>query len=369
MIDFELTEEQQMIRDTVGAFARDEIRPAARPADESGDIPAPLVAKIADLGLVRGAIPESHGGDGGERSAVTGAIVAEELAYGDLAIAIHCLAPRLLAYPVLEMGTEAQKSRVLKRMTAQGFVAATGAVMEPRWDFDLTDLKTTARRDGANWILSGVKSGVPIAAACESILVYAKSGAGNGFTGVGAFIVPRIAAGVTLGEREQNMGLKGLATYEVHLKDVKLDADAHLGGDTGINYSRLMSESRVGFGAMAVGVMRAAFEYARDYAKERKAFGVPIATKQAIAFMIADMAIEIDAARLLLWEAASRLDKGADALEESYLAKNYAAASALRVADNAVQALGGHGYIREHPVEMWFRNARGFSALDGIATV
>ncbi|MFZ1888662.1 MAG: acyl-CoA dehydrogenase family protein [Candidatus Binataceae bacterium] len=369
MIDFELTEEQQMIRDLVGAFAREEIRPAARPADESGTIPPDLIAKIAELGLVRGAIPENYGGDGGERSAVTGAIVAEELGYGDLAIAIHSLAPRLLAYPVLEMGTEAQKARILRPLAASEFVAATAAVMEPRWDFGLTDLQTTAKRDGANWILSGAKCGVPIAAESETILVYAKSGAGEGFAGVEAFLLPRTAAGVSVGEREQSMGLKALATYELQFKDVKLTAEARVGGDNGINYSRLMSESRVGFGAMAVGVMRAAFEYARDYAKERKAFGVPIATKQAIAFMIADMAIEIDAARLLLWEAAAHLDKGADALEESYLAKNYAAASVLRVADNAVQALGGHGYIREHPVEMWFRNARGFSALDGVATV
>lgn len=369
MIDFELTEEQQMIRDTVGAFASEEIRPAARPADESGDIPDALIAKIAELGLVRGALPESVGGGGGECSAVTGAIVAEELAYGDLAIAIHCLAPRLLAYPILEMGTDAQRARILKPLAASGFVAATAALMEPRWDFGLTDLQTSAKRNGANWIVSGAKCGVPLAAESETILVYAKSGAGEGFTGVEAFIVPRTSAGVTLGGREKSMGLKALATYEVQLKDVKLGADARVGGDKGINYSRLMSESRVGLGAMAVGVMRAAFEYTRDYAKERKAFGVPIATKQAIAFMIADMAIEIDAARLLIWEAAAKLDKGADALEESYLAKNYAAASALRVADNAVQALGGHGYIREHPVEMWFRNARGFSALDGVATV
>ena len=282
---------------------------------------------------------------------MTGAIVAEELGYGDLAIAIHSLAPRLLAYPVLEMGTDAQKARVLKPLAASGFVAATAALMEPRWDFGLTDLQTTAKRDGANWILSGQKCGVPIAAGSETILVYAKSSAGEGFAGVEAFIMPRAAAGVSVGEREQSMGLKALATYELQLKEVKLGADARVGGDQGINYSRLMSESRVGLAAMAVGVVRAAFEYARDYAKERKAFGVPIATKQAIAFMLADMAIEIDAARLLMWEAAAQLDKGADATRGKLSrASNYAAAGALTVADNAVQALGGHGYIREHPV-------------------
>lgn len=369
MIDFELTEEQQMIRDTISGFARDEIRPAARPADESGTIPPGLIGKIWELGLVRGAIPEAHGGDGGERSAVTGAVVAEELSYGDLAIAVHALAPRLLAYPILEMGTAAQKSEYLKRFTGRDFAPATAALVEPRWDFDPTAMDAAARRDGTGWILSGAKCMTPIAADADAILVFAKSGAGEGFAGVDAFIVARGAAGLKIGEREKNMGLKGLATYEFTLENCKLGAEARLGGDKGINFSRLMSESRVAISAMAVGVMRAALDYARDYAKERKAFGVPIATKQAVAFMLADMAIEIDAARLLVWEAASRLDKGEDALAESYLAKNYAAQSALRVTDNAVQALGGHGYIREHPVEMWLRNARGFAALDGIATV
>ena len=145
--------------------------------------------------------------------------------------------------------------------------------------------------------------------------------------------------------------------------------EARLGGEGGINFARLLSESRVALAAMAVGVARAAFEYARDYAKERKAFGAPIATKQAIAFMLAEMAIEIDAARLLVWEAAWHLDNGEDAIKESYQARNYAAQTCLMVADNAVQMLGGHGYIREHPVELWLRNARGFAILDGLATV
>ena len=183
------------------------------------------------------------------------------------------------------------------------------------------------------------------------------------------FIVPRVRSVLKVSEREKNMGLKPLATYELELKDCRVGADARLGGDNGIDFSRLMSESRVAYSALAVGMMNAAFEYARDYAKERKAFGVPIATKQAIAFILADMAIEIDAARLLVWEAASHLDKTGDALKESYLAKNYIAASALKVTDNAVQVLGGHGYIREHPVEMWLRNARGIATIDGIATV
>lgn len=369
MIDFQLTEEQQMIRDTIAGFARDEVRPLAREADESSALPPALVEKIWELGLVRGAIPEQFGGDGGERSAVTGVIAAEELGYGDLSVALHSLAPRLFAYPILEMGTEAQKASYLKNFTGPKFAPATAAVMEPRWDFDLTELAATARRDGASFVLNGTKCFVPLAAESEAILVYARNGEGAGFAGVDAFIVPRGNTGLKVGEREKNMGIRGLATYEVSLENCKVPADARVGGDKGIDFSRLMSETRVAFAATAVGMMRSAFEYARDYAKERKAFGVPIATKQAIAFMLADMAIEIDAARLLVWEAASLIDKGRDALRESYLVKNYVAASALRVTDNSVQVLGGHGYIREHPVEMWLRNARAMSALDGIATV
>jgi alkylation response protein AidB-like acyl-CoA dehydrogenase len=369
MIDFELSEEQQMIRDAVGGFAREEIRAAARPADESGTIPPDLITKAWQFGLVSGALPEQFGGGGDARSAVTGAIVAEELAFGDFAIALYALAPRLFAFPILEIGTDEQRAKYLKRFCGADFVAATAAVMEPRFDFDLTAMQTLAKRDGSGFILNGAKCIVPLADESENILVYAATDTSKGFAGVDAFILSRSQPGLTISEREKNMGLKALATYELTLKDCRVEADARVGGDKGINFSRLMSESRVAFAAMGVGVSNAAYEYARDYAKERKAFGVPIATKQAIAFILADMAIEIDASRLLIWEAAAILDKGGDALKESYLAKNYVAASALKITDNAVQVLGGHGYIREHPVEMWLRNARGIAAIDGIATV
>src|SRR5579871_3323919 len=182
------------------------------------------------------------------------------------------------------------------------------------------------------------------------------------------FPAPAHEHGLSVGERERNMGLKGLATYEVALDGCRVGAEARLGGG-GADFARALDQSRIALAAMGVGVAHAAFDYARDYAKERKAFGVPIATKQAVAFMLADMAIEIDAARLLVWEAAWRLDRGEDARKESYLARNYVAAIALKVTDNAVQVLGGHGYIREHPVEMWLRNARGLSTFEGLATV
>jgi alkylation response protein AidB-like acyl-CoA dehydrogenase len=369
MIGFDLNEEQKMIRETVAAFALDEIRPAARPADESGAIPAQLIRKSLELGLVRGAIPEQWGGYGDARSAVTGTILAEELAFGDLAIALHMLGPRLLAFPLISSGTDQQRTRYLTPLATDDFYVATSAVMEPRYDFDPAAMATTARRDGDGFVLDGTKCFVPLAAEATAVLVYAASSPENGFAGVDGFIVPRDASGLAILEREQNMGIKGLATFELTLKDCRVGSDARLGGEKGINFVRILSESRVAMAAMAVGVARAAYEYARAYAKERRAFGVPIATKQAIAFMLAEMAIEVDAARLLVWEAASRLDKGEDGLKESYQARNYAAQAALTITDNAVQVLGGHGYIREHPVEMWLRNARGFAVLEGLAIV
>ncbi len=366
MVSFELSEEQRMIRDTVGSFSRQEIRPAARPADESGAIPAELIEKAWQLGLVQGPIPERLGGNGDIRSAITGAIIAEELAYGDLSIAIHALAPRLLAFPVLEMGSDEQRERYLKQLTGPRFVAATAALMEPRWDFDPGALGTVSRLHGNSFVLDGKKCTVPLAAASETILVWA---ANANYDSVDGFLVARDTPGVRIGEREKNMGLKGLETYELELERCHVGAEERLGGEGGTDFRRVISESRVAMAAMAVGVGRSAFEYARAYARERKAFGVPIATKQAVAFMLADMAIEVDAARLLAWEAAWHLDHGEDGYKESYLARNYVASSVLKIADNALQILGGHGYIREHPVEMWLRNARGFAALEGLATV
>jgi acyl-CoA dehydrogenase len=362
MVSFQPSEEQQLIRDTVANFAREQIRPQAREADETGTIPADLVAQGWELGLVQSAIPEAHGGAGDVRSMLTGALIAEELAWGDLSIALHLLAPRLVAYPVLAMGTAEQQARVLPTYTGPQFRAGAAALMEPRIDFDPNALHTTARRDNGVYVVNGAKCYVPLAADAEHVLVYARDGA----AGVSGFLVEKGTAGLTVAEREKNMGLKALATHEVVLDDCRIPAANRLGGEAGCDFATLMNDSRVGLAAMAVGVARAAFEYARDYAKDRRAFGVAIAQKQAIAFMLAEMAIEIDATRLLTWEAAWKLDRGEEATREAYLAKNYAANMVLKVTDNAVQILGGHGYIREHPVEMWLRNGRGFATFDGL---
>ncbi len=368
MYSFEPTEEQQSIIDTVRDFAKAEMRPKSMEADEKDALPDGFLQKSWDLGLAVAAIPEAYGGSGIERSAVTGSLLAEELGYGDVAMGLATLVPALVAYPIVDYGTEEQKKKYLPLFTGSAFPKATAAVVEPSMDFDPTALTTTATKKGSGYVLSGKKCLVPLGSSAELFLVYASEG-GTGFDHVQAFLVPRGAKGLTVGEKEKNMGIKALDTVHLTLDNVEVPADAKLGGDKGINFEKIMSYSRVALSSLAIGVSRAALEHSTTYAKERTAFGEPIGQRQAVAFMIADMALEIDAMRVLVWEAAWHLDKGGPSTQETYLAKMYSDKNALKVTDNAVQVMGGHGYIRENPVEGWLRHARGFYTLDGVALV
>ncbi|MCP4535919.1 MAG: acyl-CoA dehydrogenase [Chloroflexi bacterium] len=364
MISFSMTEEQKMIVDAVSRFATREMREAARECDETGDIPKKLIDTAWELGIVASHIPEAYEGFGDAHSALTGALVAEALAYGDLSIAMHAMAPGLLALSILEGGTEEQKKEYLPLFCGAAFEPATAALIEPRYDFDPNELATAATLDGDEYVLNGQKCYVPLAADANRLLVWATE---DGVTQ--GFIVPQGTQGLEIGEREKNMGIKALATYELTLNDCRVPKANKLGGEAGCDFGRILNYSRVALAALAVGMANAAYEYAREYAKEREAFGEPIASRQAIAFMLVDMAIEVDATRLMAWEAAWKLDRGEDATKECYLAKSYADDMVLTVTDQALQVLGGHGYIREHPVELWLRNGRGFVTFDGMAMV
>jgi len=363
MISFEMTEEQKMIVEAVSKFAVEEMREAARECDEAGQVPRELVDTAWEFELIASHVPEEYDGFG-EHSALTGVLVTEDLAYGDLSIAMHALAPGLVAFPILEAGTDEQKAEYLPLFCDEAFKPATAALIEPRYDFDPNELATTATLEGDEYVLNGQKCYVPLAADADLLLVWA---AENGATQ--GFIVPKGTPGLEIGEREKNMGVKALATYELALSDCRVPRANKLGGEAGCDFNRILNHSRVALAAMAVGVAKAAYEYARDYAKERHAFGEPIASRQAIAFMLAEMAIEVDATRLMAWEAAWKLDRGEDATKECYLAKTYADDMVLTVTDRAVQVLGGYGYIRDYPVEMWLRNGRGFVTFDGMAMV
>jgi alkylation response protein AidB-like acyl-CoA dehydrogenase len=366
MISFGMTAEQEMIIHALSRFAIKEMREAARECDETGQIPKELIDTAWEFGLISSHIPGEYGGFG-EHSALTGVLVAEALASGDLSIAMHAMTPGLVAFPVLEGGTDEQKAEYLPLFCGTAFEPATAALIEPRYDFDANELATTATLDGAEYILNGQKCYVPLAADADWLLVWAAEEGTHGATQ--GFIISKGTPGLEIGEREKNMGIKALATYELVLNNCRVPKTNKLGGKVGCDFNRILNHSRVALAAMAVGVAKAAYEYAREYAKEREAFGEPIASRQAIAFMLAEMAIEVDATRLMAWEAAWSLDRGKDSTKECYLAKSYADDMVLTVTDRAVQVLGGHGYIREHPVEMWLRNGRGFATFDGMAMV
>jgi alkylation response protein AidB-like acyl-CoA dehydrogenase len=362
MIDFEPSEEQQLIVDTVRQFAANEIRKEARDADERFALPPDVLRQAHELGLTSNALPEAYGG-GGARSAVTAALIAEELAYGDLAIALGILSPTLIALPVADFGTEEQKKARIPRFTGDAYRPGSLALVEPSFRSDAFRPATTARRDGDGFVLEGAKCLVPWQDGLEEVLVVASD------AGVPqAFFVPVKAPGLGV-VREKNLGLQALPTAELALTGVRVPASAKLGGEAGADVRAIVNRGRVALAAAAVGVARASFELARDYAKERQTFGAPIATRQSIAFKLADMAIEIDGARLLAWEAAWRLDQGLDATREAALARHQAQRVALEVTDGAVQVFGGHGYTREYLPEMHLRNARGFATFEALSLV
>ncbi len=362
MIDFQPSEEQQLVADTVRQFAANEVRPLARESSESRSLPTATLERAHELGLVANAIDEAHGG-GGERSAVTAVLIAEELAFGDLAIALGILSPSLIALPVCDHGTESQRAAYLPRFAGPQFVPGSLAVVEPSFRSDPMTPETRARWTGDEYVLDGRKCFVPWQDGGDEVLVLALED-----DVPQAFFVEREAHGLQA-EPERNLGVDGIPTVELTFAGVRVAASAKLGGEAGANVRDLVDRGRVGLAAMGVGVANAAFEIARDYAKEREAFGAPIATKQAIAFKLADMAIEIDGARLLVWEAAWRLDQGESATREATLAYQQVGRIALEVADGAVQVLGGHGYIRDYLPELHLRNARSFASFEAMTLV
>ena len=373
MIGFDPSEEQSLVVETVRQFVENEVRPHSRDCDEARSLSKEVLSKAHELGLVANSLPEAHGG-GGARSAVTSCLIIEELAWGDLSLAIGILSPSLLAFPVIDFGTATQQAEILPALCSDSFEPGSLALVEPRFRYDALAPETTARRDGNDYVIDGVKCLVPWLDGTGPLLVVASE---PGSHSPQAFLVPRGARGVTA-TPEANLGLAGLPTVELALERVRVPASARLGGDAGAEIGRVLDRGRVAMAAAGVGMARASFELARDYAKEREAFGAPIATKQAIAFKLADMAIEIDAARLLTWEAAFALDSLSkpgtseeldEATRKARLAFDKARRTALQAADGAVQILGGHGYIRDYLPEMHLRNLAGLASFEGLALV
>jgi alkylation response protein AidB-like acyl-CoA dehydrogenase len=365
MLSFTPTEEQQMLINTVRRYAENDLQPGAHERDELSSTPHELILKGWEIGLLPASIPEEWGGFG-DYSAVSNVLALEELAFGDLSAAIKLLVPSLFAYPVLWGGTDEQKARFLPLFCEEKPYPATAALIEPSVLFDPLNMKTTVTREDDCYIINGTKAYVPLADGAQWIIVYAQDTESGQIDG---YLVEAGAVdGVEITAREKLMGLRALDSHRLNFSNVRVDAANKLGTEP--VFQQILDHSQVGLAALAVGVARASHEYALAYAKDRVQFGKPIATKQAIAFLLAECRIEIDAARLLAWEAAWQMDNGNPAEEitrAAYLARHYADQTVLYVTDNGVQALGGHGFIREHPVERYLRNGRGFPTFTGLA--
>ncbi len=357
-MDFELTEEQRMVRDMVREFAQGEVAPRAREIDEKGEFPHDIIRQMGELGLMGLPFPEKYGGAGADT--VSYALAVEELsaASGSVGL-IYAAHVSLGAAPIYMFGTEEQKQKWLVPL-ATGEGVGAFALTEPHSGSDAAALKTTAVKEGDEWVLNGQKMWITSGAVARSIVVAAKTDPEAGAHGVSNFIVPADAPGFVVGKNEPKMGLKGSLTNQLFFQDCRIPEENLLGklNEGFKQFMITLDGGRISIGAMALGLGRAALEQAIAYAKERYAFGRPIAEFQAIQFKLADMATELEAARLLIYKAAVAKDRGERITKLAAMAKLFASEAADRACWEAIQIHGGMGYSREMPVERYYRDNR-----------
>jgi hypothetical protein len=363
LFDLTLTESQQLVRDTMLSFAKDRLAPAALHADEANEPPEGLLQEAHELGLSQLAVPEKLGGAGESRSVVTNVLVAEDLARGDMGLALAALAPVSVVHALVDWGTADQQGSYLPAFVGEQFYPAALALLEPRPLFDPHHLATRASLTGGDYVIHGEKSLVPLAGDSELFLVLADL-AGK----PQAFIVERGTQGVTI-EAEPSMGLRAAKLGRVRFDHVRVPKASKLGGEEGIDAERLIDLARIGWGALSVGTCDAVLHYTRDYVRDRKAFGEPIAWRQSVAFAVADIALELDAMRLMVYRAAARAEQGRSFRREAQLARIQCAEKGMQIGTNGVQLLGGHGFIKEHPVELWYRQLRAVGIFEGAVLV
>ncbi|MFT4613594.1 MAG: alkylation response protein AidB-like acyl-CoA dehydrogenase [Bacteroidia bacterium] len=358
LFDLNITEEQQMIRDSVRGFAVEVLRENAESADEAGKTSVQTLAAAQDLGLNFFAVPESLGGAAAERSPVTIMLVTEDLAYGDMGQAVSILAPMSVANALTSWGTGQQQAKYLESFAAENPPQATIAICEPRPLFDPQELQTTATKEGGDWVLNGTKSLVPLAAEAEIFLVAAQTNSGPA-----VFIVEGGTEGLSSGE-DPGMGARACSMRPLYLKNVLVPAENRLGEDD-FNYRKFVDLGTLAWCAAACGTAQAVLDYVIPYCNERYAFGEPISHRQSVAFMIADIAIELDAMRMLTWRAACRAEQGKDFKREAHLARTLVKEKAMKIGTDGVQLLGGHGFTKEYPVERWYRDLRAIGVVWG----
>src|SRR5579875_3113627 len=363
LFDLEPTDEQRMLRDSVGEFALARLRPAAQEADAACAAPPELLGQANELGLSMVGVPEELGGAVEQRSAVTSVLMSEALAQGDMGIAVACLAPAGVSTALSLWGDADQQSTYLPEFVGESVPAAALALHEPRALFDPFALGTRARREGSDYVLDGVKSLVPRAGDGELFIVAAELG-DDAASRPALFIVESRSAGISV-EPEPAMGVRAAATGRLIFEGVRLPERALLGGGDPSVYSDCVHLARLGWCAVALGTGQAVLDYVIPYVNERRAFGEPISHRQAVAFMVANIAIELDGMRLATYRAASRVDQNLPFAREVALARRLCAERGMAIGSDGVQLLGGHGYVKEHPVERWYRDLRGAGLIEG----
>jgi acyl-CoA dehydrogenase len=368
MVDFNLNEEQKQIQQLAREFATRVVSPKAAHHDQTGEFPREICQQAFDQGLMNVHIPVEFGGLG--LGVFDACLIAEEIASGCTGIGTAMEANNLAAAPVIVAGSAEQKKTFLTPLTEQLTFAAY-CVTEPAAGSDVAGIKTTARREGDEYVLNGQKMWITNAGVASWLYVLAYTDISQGHKGMTAFAVPADAAGVILGKKEQNMGQRASDTRAITFEDVVVPARNRLGNEgEGFKISMAaFDHTRPLVASAAVGLARSAMEHAVRYSQEREAFGKPIASNQAISFMLADMDQNISAARLLCWHAAWLIDQGARNTREAARAKAFAADTAMKVATDAVQIFGGYGYSREYPVEKLMRDAKIFQIYEGTSQI
>lgn len=363
LFDLTLTDSQELVRETMTGFAKERLRPAALKADDASEAEEAILQEAHDLGLTQLAVPESLGGVGESRSVTTNVLVAEDLARGDMSLAFAALAPLGVVNALVDFGTADQQGAYLPAFIGEKFYPAAMALLEARPLFDPHHLATRASLQGGDYVISGEKSMVPLAADAQLLLVMADLGGKPQ-----AFLIDRGTPGMTV-RAEPAMGLRAAKLGRVHLDKVRVPKENKLGGDEGIDAERIIDLSRIAWGAMTVGTCDAVLQYTKEYVKDRTAFGEPICNRQSVAFMVADIALELDAMRLMVYRAAARAEHGKSFRREAQLARIQCAEKGMQIGTNGVQLLGGHGFTKEHPVELWYRQLRAIGVVEGALLV
>ncbi|MGI8559392.1 MAG: acyl-CoA dehydrogenase family protein [Solirubrobacteraceae bacterium] len=367
MVDFTLTDEQKNLREMAHEFAEKEIRPVAWEFDKEGTWPEKIIEQAWELGLMNNHIPEQFGGPG--IGYLDGCLIEEELSWGCSGIQTSVGCNGLATAPLLLGGSEELKKEYLGRLTEAPLLASF-CLTEPDAGSDVSGMKTRAVKRGDKYVISGSKCFITNGSHANFYTVYAKTDPDAGHRGISCFIVPR-DAGVIVDKKEDKMGQRASNTATITFPDVEVPLD-HLIGEENKGFKIAMmtlDRTRPGVAAMATGIARAAFEFACEYAKERVQFGVPIAMHQAIQFILADMATEIEASRLLTWKSAVLLDQGERNTLLSSHAKRFAADTAMKTTTDAVQVYGGYGFIKEYPVEKLMRDAKIMQLYEGTAQI